>query len=355
MLKNNKNHYYSRQLKLIGIDGQDSLDRARVLVIGAGGLGCPVLLYIAAMGVGHIGIIDHDRVDITNLHRQIIFTPQDVGEFKSQVAAKKISIQNPHIEISFYTSKLNLDTIEDVFKNYDIIIDCTDNFETKFLVHDSCFIQKKKLVQASIYQFEGNLHVFNFSDDEQKHNAPCLRCLWTKEPQDGLHGTCADVGVIGATAGVLGSLQAMEACKVILGKIPLKNGEGLFVDLTTHDYEKRIWKKNKDCILCGEEGHETSQKKCDDYKIKLNLITDEDILIDLRSPEEIAEFTITRKNLIYLPATDFHISKLDKKHKYILVCQKGLKSNQMARVLREDGHDNFFSLIDGILNFLKPI
>ena len=348
MSTNSKKNYYSRQLKLIGDGGQDALNNARVLVIGAGGLGCPVLLYIGAMGIGNIGIIDHDKVDITNLHRQVLFTPDDVGEFKSQVAAKKIAMQNPNIITSFFTNKLNLDNAEAVFKNYDYIIDCTDNFETKFLVHDFCFIQKKILIQASIYQYEGNLHVFDFSYDNRKHRGPCLRCLWTREPEDGSIGTCAEVGVIGATAGVLGSLQAMEVCKIILGKMPLKNGEGLFVDLTTHDYEKRSWKKNNECILCGNS--KNFRQLNESYKISLDLVTEEYFWIDLRNSEEIAGFTINKAHVEQISISNFHVSKLDMTKKYVLVCQKGFRSNQIARALREEGHENIFSLIDGILH-----
>ena len=351
MSTNNKDHYYSRQIKLIGSDGQKALNNARVLVIGAGGLGCPVLLYIAAMGVGNIGIVDHDNVDITNLHRQILFTPDDIGEFKSQVAAKKIVIQNPNIIASFFTKKLNLDNIKDVFRDYEIIIDCTDNFETKFLVHDFSFSQNKILIQVSIYQYEGSLHVFDFSNEDKKQKAPCLRCLWTREPEDGVIGTCADVGVIGATAGVLGSLQAIEACKVILGKISLKNGEGLFVDLTTHDYEKRNWKKNISCPLCGKL--EALIAINNDYKISIESVTDDYYWIDLRNSEEIANFTINRPNIQYMPLSDFHISKLDITKNYVLVCQKGFKSNQIARALRDEGHKNYFSLIDGVMHLLK--
>ena len=347
MLTNIKANYYSRQMKLIGVNGQDFLDKARVLIVGAGGLGCPVLLYVTAMGVGHIGIIDHDKVDITNLHRQVLFTPNDVGEFKAKIAAHKATIQNPHITIEFYTSKLSSNNIKEILDNYDIIIDCTDNFETKFLIHDSCFLYAKKLIQSSIYQYEGNLHVFDFSNADQREHAPCLRCLWAKEPDDGSIGTCADVGVIGATAGVLGSLQAMEACKVILGKPSLLNGEGLFVDLTTHDYEKRTWKKNIDCSLCGL--HKPLIEDNDSYKINFEFVTDDFTWIDLRSSEEIAQFSIHKPNLELIPINDFHVSRLDMTKKYLLICQKGFRSNQIARSLREDGYKNIFSLIDGIM------
>jgi molybdopterin/thiamine biosynthesis adenylyltransferase/rhodanese-related sulfurtransferase len=352
MSTNNELKFYTRQVKLIGSDGQESLSRARVLVIGAGGLGCPVLLYLAAMGVGSIGIIDHDTVDITNLHRQILYTPADIGKFKAEIATNRISAQNPHIKVACYTSKLNQINIKDYFNDYDIIVDCTDNFTTKFLVHDTCYLENKKLVQASIYQYEGSLNVFDFSEDQKKIE-PCLRCLWTKVPDDGCIGTCADVGVLGATAGVLGSLQSIEVSKLILGKIFLKNGEGLFVDLTTQDYEKRRWKKNSECPLCGNGDKKISIESA--YKISIDLVQDDFIWVDLRTNEEAEAYPFEQSTLIHMPLTEFHVSKLDCKKQYLLICQKGFRSNQLAKALREDGHENYFSLEGGVLDLLsKP-
>lgn len=352
-MNNNQSGFYSRQIKLVGSVGQEKIKESSVLVIGAGGLGCPVLLYLAAMGVGHLGIVDDDKVDISNLHRQILYTPKDIGVNKSQVAAQKINEQNPYIDVSFFLEKLNVGNIERIFKNYEIIVDCTDNFETKFMVHDACYLQNKKLVQASIYQYEGNLHVFDFSSHVERENAPCLRCLWTKEPEDGYIGTCADVGVIGATAGVLGSLQAIEVSKLILGKKSLKNGEGLFVDLNIQDYEKRRWKKNNDCIFCSERGKIIKTESFQgviDYKISIDQakMNDDLIWVDLRNKEEAQKYAINQQGLLQMSLTEFNISKLDPRKKYLLICQKGYKSNQVTRVFREMGYNNLFSLIDGV-------
>jgi molybdopterin/thiamine biosynthesis adenylyltransferase len=334
--------YYSRQIKLIGSTGQESLKNSRVLVIGAGGLGCPVLQYLAGMGIGTIGIVDHDTVDTTNLHRQILYSPSDVGESKAESAAKILSLKNPHIKIQFFNEKVKSDTIAQLIEDFEIIVDCTDNFETKFLVHDNCKITKKILVQASIYQYEGNLHVFDFTQEDP---APCLRCLWTKEPLDGVIGTCGEVGVIGATAGVLGSLQAMEVLKIILRKTYLKNGEGLFVDLLTGESEKRRWKKRDECLICN--GTHKSES-FESYKLKKDNVGDEFIWIDLRTTEEALSLILKHPKVIHMPLSDFNITKLDLKFKYLLVCQKGYKSNQVARALRESGHQNFFSLEEGI-------
>jgi molybdopterin/thiamine biosynthesis adenylyltransferase/rhodanese-related sulfurtransferase len=343
---NNKDKFYSRQTKLTGPEGQVRLNNASVLVIGAGGLGCPVLQYIAAMGVGTIGIIDNDNVDITNLHRQILYSPKDVGESKAEVAALKISEQNPYIKVSFYNEKLTKKNIIHLFENYEVIVDCTDNFETKFLVHDICYSQKKILVQASLYQYEGNLHVFDFKNIESLSEDPCLRCLWTKEPEDGCIGTCADVGIIGATAGVLGSLQATEVAKIILGNNYLKNGEGLFIDLTTQDHGKRKWKKNIDCPFCSTVREILPLNA--QYQLTINEVDSEFVWIDLRSNEEVEECPIYSPGIIHMPSNDFNISKLNKSNKYLLVCHKGYKSNQLTRALRELGYDNLFSLTDGV-------
>ena len=350
---NDQSKYYSRQTKLIGINGQDKLRQSRVLVIGAGGLGCPVLLYLAAMGIGSIGIIDNDRVDISNLHRQILYSPKDIGKYKSQIAALKISEQNPFIDVFSFVDKLNRENSEQIFKNYDIIVDCTDNFDSKFLVHDACFYQEKKLVQASIYQYEGNLHVFDFSKREESNKMPCLRCLWTKEPDDGCVGTCADVGVLGATAGVLGSLQAIEVSKLILRKDYLKNGEGLFVDLLSQDYEKRKWKKNNDCPVCSLQTNKMAPNLFNNYKLKIDQVTNDFIWIDLRNHDEVREYALLHPGLIQIPLSEFNVSKLSPIYKYLLVCQKGYRSNQLVKVLCELGHENFYSLVDGVQNFSR--
>jgi adenylyltransferase/sulfurtransferase len=345
---NNKDKFYSRQMNLIGTEGQVQLNNASVLVIGAGGLGCPVLQYIAAMGVGTIGIIDNDDVDITNLHRQILYSPKDVGRSKAEVAALKIIEKNPYIKINFYNEKVTKKNAIDMFERYEIIVDCTDNFETKFLVHDICYSQRKILVQASLYQHEGNLHVFDFKNSESFSEGPCLRCLWTKEPEDGCIGTCADVGIIGATAGVLGSMQALEVAKIILGNSYLKNGEGLFVDLISQDHEKRKWKKNADCPLCSVIKKVLPLNNL--YQLTIDEVDSEHIWVDLRSNEEIEEHPINSPGIIRMPASEFNISKFCKSNKYLLVCHKGYRSNQLTRALRELGYDNLFSLTDGVKN-----
>ena len=348
---NNENRFYSRQTKLIGPEGQSRLNKASVLVVGAGGLGCPVLQYIAAMGVGIIGIIDNDNVDISNLHRQILYSPKDIGASKAEVAALKISEQNPFIKVNFFNEKLTKKNAIDLFESYEIIIDCTDNFETKFLVHDICYSLKKILVQASLYQYEGNLHVFDFKNIESFAKGPCLRCLWTREPEEGCIGTCADVGIIGATAGVLGSLQAMEVAKIILGNRYLKNGEGLFIDLISQDHEKRRWKKNTECPFCS--GVHVAISLNDQYQLTINEVASELVWIDLRSNEEIVECPINSPEIIHMPFNDFNVSKLSKSNKYLLICHKGHRSNQLTRALRELGYDNLFSLVDGVKSLLK--
>lgn len=346
--------FYSRQLKLIGSTGQAKLKNSKVLIIGAGGLGCPVILYLASMGIGEIGILDYDRVEISNLHRQIIFTVNDIGKFKAEVATLKAREQNPHIQINFFTEKFINENASQILDKYEIIVDCTDNFETKFLVHDLCWKKNKRLVQASIYQFEGNLHVFDFANEDIRINRPCLRCLWTKTPVDGVIGTCADVGIVGSTAGVLGSLQALEVTKIILGKKTLKNGEGLFVDLINHEFEKRKWKKNKDCSFCSISHNSMDKAKVlSTPQISLDRVGEDFIWIDIRSSDDVQDFLIDHPSLLSMPISNFNVSTLDPEKKYLLICLKGYRSNQLARALWEEGFNNFYSLIDGILNLKK--
>ena len=339
--------YYSRQAKLIGPNGQERLSNAKVLVIGAGGLGCPVLLYLSAMGIGRLGIIDNDCVDLTNLHRQILYSVSDIGGHKAELAAKKTREQNPNIEVVSFVEKLTSDNVESIFKNFDIIVDCSDNFRTKFLVHDACYFQKKKLVQSSIYQFEGNLHVFNFSEDYPEQNSPCLRCLWSEEPEDGCTGTCAEVGVLGVTAGVLGTLQASEVSKLVLNNNPMKNGEGLFADLLSNDFEIRRWKKSKDCHLCSS----TPRKPVNDlrdFEINLEEVDSSFTWIDLRDENEVKEFAINHIEILNINSSLFDSSHIDPTKKYLLICKRGIRSTKLAKDLRKLGHTNIYSLNYGI-------
>ena len=229
---------YSRQiiLKKIGAAGQKKLCRSNVLVVGVGGLGSPIAIYLAAMGIGKIGIIDKDKVDISNLSRQIIFTTNDIKKKKSSTAINKLKKINPEIQLQSFYEKLNIKNINKIAKNYNIIVDGSDNFRTRFLINDYCFRTKKILISGAISKFEGQVHTFNFS----KKNSPCLRCFIPTMPQNLDLDNCEHDGVLSTIGGIIGSIQANEVVKEIL-----KIGDSLCGNILIFDALKLTLRKIK--------------------------------------------------------------------------------------------------------------
>jgi len=210
----------------VGQSGQQLLNSASCLVVGAGGLGAPALLYLAAAGIGNLGICDGDVLEMSNLHRQPIYNVKDLGKSKALLASKKLLELNPQIKVNAHTSHLSEKNVEKILSAYEMVIDCTDNFKTKFLINDAAYLFQKPLVRASIYQFEGQIQTYL-----PKRMDACLRCLWEETPREGCVGTCQEVGVIGPVPGYFGMLQAMEAIKYFLGMETLKAHEILFSNL----------------------------------------------------------------------------------------------------------------------------
>ena len=225
---------YSRQMILpdMGQSGQDALARAKILVIGAGGLGCPALLYLVGAGIGHIGIMDHDTVDVTNLHRQILYTPNDVGLNKAEAAQAYLETYNPDIQIIAIAERMTFDNAEKWINDYDLIIDGTDNFEAKFLINDLCVKTSKPYITASVLRFEGQVSLF--ANDVQ---SACYRCLYPSVKHPPMN--CSQAGVLGSVAGMIGTTQASEAVKWVCGLSTLKNKV----------YEKFLFNCSSYCIL----------------------------------------------------------------------------------------------------------
>jgi molybdopterin/thiamine biosynthesis adenylyltransferase/rhodanese-related sulfurtransferase len=238
---------YSRHLALreIGVAGQEKLKAAKVLVIGAGGLGSPSILYLAAAGVGTIGIVDFDKVDVSNLQRQVLFDTASIGEFKAEAAARRLRELNPDLNVIAHQVELRAHNVLETFKDYDMILDGTDRFATRYLVNDACVILGKSLVSAAIHRFEGQALTY------VPNRGPCYRCLFPEPPTDGLVPNCAEAGVLGVLPGVLGTIQATEAIKLITGI-----GEPLIGRLLTYDaMEMRFGEfrleRRHDCAVCG--------------------------------------------------------------------------------------------------------
>jgi molybdopterin-synthase adenylyltransferase len=239
---------YSRNIMLeeVGTVGQQKLLDAHVLIVGAGGLGCPVALYLAAAGVGTVGIADGDEVDLSNLQRQILHRTADIGRPKVESAKDQLAALNPDINIVTHHEHLTPDNITEVIKDYEIVVDATDNFPARFLINDVCIKAGKPWVHGGVSRFEGQLTTII------PGQGPCYRCLFHEPPPEGALPKSSEVGILGAVPGVVGSLQANEALKLILGKGDVLNGVLLTIDLLTMEFRKVRYRKNKECSTCGD-------------------------------------------------------------------------------------------------------
>ncbi|MEY3417999.1 MAG: molybdopterin-synthase adenylyltransferase MoeB [Bacteroidota bacterium] len=337
---------YNRQVILpaIGESGQDLLLQAKILVVGAGGLGCPVLQYLAAAGVGTLGIIDHDVIEISNLQRQILFKEAQIGESKAVKAKEAITAQNPHIEVHAYQALLSPSNAQQLIGLYDIIIDGTDNFATRYLINDVCVSLQKPFIAASILQFEGQISVYNYQE------GPTYRCLFPEPPQDAL--TCAEAGVLGVVGGIMGSLQANEAIKMITGIGEVLSGKLFIINmLTLHNYcltfeRSSHWHKidpNSYAALC-----ETNSKTIEITAIDLKENIADYTIIDIRKPAEFKRFAIGGINSSVENLWLHHATMLSKKP-VVICCASGNSSLTTVKALIEKhGYANIFSLKGGI-------
>ncbi len=349
---------YQRQIVLpeIGQSGQQKLKQASVLVIGAGGLGCPVLQYLAGAGIGKIGIVDFDIVEETNLHRQILFTVDDTGNNKAETAKAHLAKLNPAIEIHAYAFELEPGNAQDLFSRYDLIIDGTDNFSTKFLINDAALKTGKPFVYGSVLGFEGQVSVFNFKD------GPCYRCLFPEVPKNNIPN-CAEAGVIGAVAGIIGTMQAMEAIKIIVGDEsfhPL-SGRVLLMDMKTMAQRLIMLPKDINCRACSMDKNVI---KLESHKMdtgSINEVSPEDIkrakgaiLIDVREQGEWDCGHIDGAHHFALSVMlGGQTPDFPKDEHLILYCQKGMRSMQAAQYLQASGFTNICSMQGGYDNWQK--
>ncbi|MEM7169202.1 MAG: molybdopterin-synthase adenylyltransferase MoeB [Pseudomonadota bacterium] len=245
---------YARHLVLpeVGEEGQAKLLKSSVLVIGAGGLGSPLLLYLAAAGVGHLGVIDDDTVDLSNLQRQVLHDTSHIGLAKVESARRRLAEVNPEVKLSGYQERLTTENALTVIEGFDIVADGSDNFATRYLVNDACFMAGKTLVSAAILRFDGQLSTFKPHERRGEDDSPCYRCLFGGQPADG-KDSCADVGVMGALAGVMGSLQANEVIKEILSIGDSLSGQLILFDALAGGFHKIKVKPDPGCVLCGPQ------------------------------------------------------------------------------------------------------
>lgn len=352
---------YSRHLLIpeVGLAGQEKLAAARVLVVGAGGLGSPVLAYLAAAGVGRIGIVDDDDVDVTNLQRQILYDTADVGKSKAKTAAERLHALNPQIAIDALPVRMNAGNARDIVRPYDVVIDGTDTFAARYLINDACVLEKKPDVYGSIFRFDGQVSVFGAP------GGPCYRCLYPEPPPPELVPNCAEGGVLGVLAGMIGTWQASEALKLVLGIGTPLIGRLMLVDaLDARVREVRI-ARDPACPLCGDAPtlHDVSNDLLltpsdpGDVEIAaadLDALLARDPqarLLDVREPHEAV--LGAPDGAVALPATvlEARLHELDPTAHYVVACRVGVKSRWAARRLREAGFGQVRHLRDGLLAY----
>lgn len=350
---------YSRHLTLreVGLAGQLRLRNARVLVVGAGGLGCPIALYLAAAGVGTIGLLDFDRVDESNLQRQVLFGVSGVGKSKVAEAQARLADLNPCIRIESYDEKLSSLNALERLKPYDLIVDGTDNFTSRFIINDACVFLRKPLVYGSVFRFEGQVSVFSPGD------GPCYRCLYPAPPPQGIAPNCAEAGVLGVLPGMIGTLQANEVLKLILGTgRPLK-GRLLVVDAMTAEFREYPILRNPDCPVCGARPTILALREepevCAEVVERVPEISYEEfqrmsasgdsgaILIDVREPAEY-EMRNLGGMLIPLSALPARLAELDSDRQFVVHCQSGRRSAEAVRILMRAGFSQVWNLKGGI-------
>jgi sulfur-carrier protein adenylyltransferase/sulfurtransferase len=328
---------YSRQilLKEIGAQGQAALARGRVLIVGAGGLGSPVLQYLAGAGVGYLGIVDADALEPSNLHRQPIFALADAGAQKAELAMAAVQRINPTVHVEVHALRLDADNALALIRGYDVVVDCSDNFRTKYLINDAAVLAHRPAVFASVYQYEGQLQVY-----KPQPNHACLRCLWPDAVADGVVGNCAQAGVLGPVPGTFGTLQALLTLKILLGLPGQLEDELLLLDFTNFSTLKLKAPRRAECRAPGcAHIHEIAPE---DAEIEIALPSLPDAVrrgfevIDIRTPQEVAAHPAAARH-IAMPILLADPSQLPPGREVLLVCASGKRSLAAARELRKRG------------------
>ena len=340
---------YNRQTILpeIGEEGQDKLLKSKVLVIGAGGLGAAILPYLAGAGVGEIGIVDDDIIDVSNLHRQVIYKTSAVGKSKAEEAKLMISELNPEVKVNAFSEKLSGTNALSLFEKYDIIVDATDNISIKYLINDACLATNKPMVYGSIFRFQGQVSVFNYQ------NGPTYRCLYPDENNSALN--CEDAGVIGVSVGIIGMFQANEVIKMILGVGEVLSGKILVYNILKNEQQKYDFEKSSEVEMTKED----FEKKYNSFEnqveeIKFELILDEIendkvLFLDVRNEDELPKINL--KNTLQIPLVNLEneIKKLNSNQTIYVFCQSGIRSKIAVELLQKHQFKNIKSISGGAL------
>jgi sulfur-carrier protein adenylyltransferase/sulfurtransferase len=370
-LSRNEIKRYGRHLLMpeVGLEGQRKLKASSVLLIGAGGLGSPAALYLAAAGVGKIGVVDFDVVDESNLQRQILHGTADIGRSKLQSASDRIHAINPHVEVGMHEVLLSSANALEIFRPYDVIVDGTDNFPTRYLVNDACVLLHKPNVYGSIFRFEGQASVF-FAE-----KGPCYRCLYSEPPPPGLVPSCAEGGVFGVLPGIIGTAQALETIKLLLGIGDPLIGRLLLFDALKMEFRELKLRKNPECPVCGT--HPTIHELIDyqafcgiapavsseaqrELEITVEELRDrlarhdDIVLLDVREPHE---YEIANLGGKLIPLNDLagRVSELDSSNEIVVYCASGIRSGKAVRFLTEVGFKKVKNLVGGIAAWAEKI
>ena len=352
---------YSRHLLLpeVGLAGQQKLKNGRVLIVGAGGLGSPLALYLAAAGVGHLGIVDFDAVDVSNLQRQVLHGTKDIGRPKLDSARDRVGDVNPHVHVETHATALTSANALEIIRDYDIVVDGTDNFPTRYLVNDACVLTGKPNVYGSIFRFEGQASVFAME------NGPCYRCLFREPPPPGMVPSCAEGGVLGVLPGLVGTIQATEVLKLLLGAGTPLIGRLLLVDALRMQFRTLALRKDPECPACGT--HELKElidfeEFCGLRQTASNAVPeitprefadrrargDDLVLIDVREPHEWDIAHIPGARLIPLGTLSDALPTLDPAREMVVHCKGGSRSARAVKQLQDAGFTRVWNLAGGI-------
>ena len=360
---------YSRHLALpeVGVEGQARLKAARVLLIGAGGLGSPAALYLGAAGVGTLGLVDFDVVDVTNLQRQVMHGTPDIGRPKLDSARERLAALNPHVAVEAHPVRLTSENARGIIAGYDVVVDGTDNFPTRYLANDACVLEAKPLVYGSIFRFEGQASLFDAA------TGPCYRCLYPEPPPPGLVPSCAEGGVLGVLPGIIGSIQALEAIKWILGAGDSLRGRLLLFDALRLRFRELALRKDPECPLCGPDA---SIRELIDYEAFCGIGSGEPprgtsvgaaalagelagagrpLLLDVREPHEWEIAHIEGARLIPLGELPGRLAEIDPHGPIVTYCHRGMRSMRALEILRGAGFGNVRSLEGGIDSWAQEV
>ncbi|MCG8458653.1 MAG: molybdopterin-synthase adenylyltransferase MoeB [Holophagales bacterium] len=380
-LSSTETRRYGRHLVLpeVGMDGQKRLKSARILLVGAGGLGSPAALYLAAAGVGHLGLIDFDHVDSSNLQRQVLFGESDLGRPKVEAGAERLRDLNPEIEIECHPIRLGLENVRQLVRDHDLVVDGSDNFSTRYLVNDACLLEGRPLVWGAVLRFEGQISVFGVE------GGPCYRCLFPEPPPAGMVPSCAEGGVLGVLPGIIGSLQANEAIKLVLASGESLVGRFLVFDALGTSFRELKLHKNPDCPACAEDAFPELREYADlcgestagptdlpEEDVSPEILPENDeqqipfeihveqlrswkeagqphVLLDVREPQELAICRIDAEAL-HIPMRQIpqQLGKLDPESLVVVHCHHGARSAQVVGFLRSQGFTKATNLAGGI-------